>query len=104
MQDLHKNRSRVFVIGLSFVFLLFLYRIGTLQLIDDKYEKRAVNNALNKITLYPARSVIYDRFGKIIAKNAASYDLFIFPKQEQIKNRPFIQQILKIDSKSHNSL
>jgi penicillin-binding protein 2 len=104
MQDVHKNRSSVFVIGLSFIFLLFLYRIGTLQLVDDKYEKRAINNALNKITLYPARSVIYDRFGKIIAKNAASYDLFVFPKDEKVENRLFVQQILQIDSNQYNEL
>ncbi len=52
-----------------------------MQVVNKKYEQRAVNNALNKITLYPARSIIYDRNGKLLVYNIAIYDLLVFPKE-----------------------
>jgi cell division protein FtsI/penicillin-binding protein 2 len=57
MQDLYKNRYSVFIIAIIVVFSIFIVKIGSLQLGDNSYEENAVNNALNKITLYPARSV-----------------------------------------------
>jgi len=104
MQDLNKNRFKVFI-GLFILFYcLYLFRVGSLQLMGNSYEIRAINNALNKITLYPSRSVIYDRNGNIIAKSFIVYDLFAFPKDLDIANRKFICEVLEIDSNKYEKI
>ena len=104
MQDLNKNRSKVFI-GLFILFyIVYLIRVGSLQLSGDKYEIKAINNALNKITLYPSRSVIYDRNKNIIAKNFVMYDLFAFPKDLDSNNRQFVCEVLNIDTALYEKL
>jgi len=98
MQDLNKDRSKVFVIIFLVILSAFIYKVGSLQLMDDHYEQKAVNNALNKITLYPARSILYDRFGKVIVSNSAMYDLLVFPKEVKNTNPAFLCQVLQIDT------
>jgi penicillin-binding protein 2 len=104
MIDIHKQRYKTFIVLFVVFFLIFLYRIASLQLFNTEYEQKAINNALNKITLYPARSVIYDRNKKIIAKNLVMYDLFIFPREIEPKNRDFLCEVLEIDTAQYNSL
>ncbi len=104
MIDIHKQRYKTFIVLFVVFFLIFLYRIASLQLFNTEYEQKAINNALNKITLYPARSVIYDRNKRIIAKNLVMYDLFIFPREIEPKNRDFLCEVLEIDTAQYNSL
>ena len=75
MQDVFKNRFPVFIGIIILFFIIYGIRIGSLQLSNNDYEKKAISNALNKITLYPARSIIYDRNGEILVKNYVVHDL-----------------------------
>ncbi|MFM7764243.1 MAG: hypothetical protein ACKO6I_01175, partial [Sphingomonadales bacterium] len=77
--DLHRNRKFVYVGLLSLVAIVYLVKIFQLQIIDNQYEQKAINNALNKIPIYPDRSIIYDRNGKLLVHNIAIYDLVVFP-------------------------
>ncbi len=104
MYDIHKQRYKTFIFIFVVFFLIFIVKIGSLQLLNSEYQEKAINNALNKITLYPARSVIYDRNKKIIAKNLVMYDLFIFPKDIESNNRNFICNVLEIDTSKYNKL
>ena len=104
MQDIFKNRFPVFIGIIILIFLLFGIRVGTLQLSSNNYEQRAINNALNKITLYPARSIIYDRNGEILVKNYVVHDLFVFPKHLNDENKLFICDVLDIDTLEYNEL
>lgn len=104
MQDLHKSRFKVFIGIFILFYILYLWRVASLQLTDNTYENKAINNALNKITLYPSRSVIYDRNNKVIAKSFVMYDLFAFPKELDPNNRNFICEILRIDTTEYEKL
>jgi penicillin-binding protein 2 len=73
------NRNIVYIAVFLITAVIFLVRILFLQL-NDKWEQKAINNALNKIPLSPARSIIYDRNGKLMVYNIAVYDLWVFPK------------------------
>ncbi|MFC2100879.1 penicillin-binding protein 2 [Bacteroidota bacterium] len=66
----------VFVIG--FIFLLRLFYI---QVIDNSYVLSARENVLRYITQYPARGLIYDRNGKLLVYNEATYDLMVVPNE-----------------------
>lgn len=78
MSSINSNRRIVYFIVFVLVAIIYLGKILSLQL-NDRYEQKAVNNALNKIPLSPARSIIYDRNGKLMVYNIAVYDLWVFP-------------------------
>ena len=61
--------------------LIFILRLFYLQVIDKSYVLSANNNVYRNITQYPARGLIYDRFGKLIVINEAAYDLMVVPKE-----------------------
>ena len=81
MEKLYARR-KIIVIGLFLLSgLIFLIRLFYIQVIADKYILSANNNVLRYITQYPARGLIYDRFGKLLVYNEAAYDLMVTPKQ-----------------------
>jgi len=74
---------RKFVVGLSFlaVGVLFIVRLFTVQVLDDKYKLDSDSNVMRSITQYPARGLVYDRNGELLVYNEAAYDLMVIPKQ-----------------------
>ena len=63
------------------VILIFLLRLFYVQVVEDSYTVSANNNVLRYVVDYPARGMIYDRKGKILAYNQAVYDLMVIPRQ-----------------------
>lgn len=81
---LQKNySSRRYVISAIFLVfgIIFLIRLFYIQVIDDTYKSSARNNAFRYITEYPARGLVYDRNGKLLLFNEATYDLMAIPRQ-----------------------
>ena len=79
--DKFENRKFVVLSIMILIGIIFLGRLFYIQVIDESYKHSAQNQALVKKTLYPSRGVIYDRNGKVIVYNQASYDLMVIPKQ-----------------------
>ena len=84
MERLYSSRKFILIGLFLFVGLLFILRLFYIQIVADKYILSANNNVLRYITQYPARGVIYDRFGKLLVHNEAAYDLMVIPRQ--VKN------------------
>ena len=63
------------------VILIFLMRLFYVQVLEESYTVSANNNVLRYVIDYPARGMIYDRRGKILAYNQAVYDLMVIPRQ-----------------------
>ena len=61
--------------------LIFIARLFYLQIVESKYKTSANDNALRYLTTYPARGLIYDRAGKLLVYNEATYDLMVTPKE-----------------------
>lgn len=62
-------------------FIVLLARLFYLQILEhEKYLYRAENNSTASIAIAPARGVIYDRNGLILADNYSAYTLEIDPK------------------------
>ncbi|MGE5425059.1 MAG: penicillin-binding transpeptidase domain-containing protein, partial [Syntrophothermus sp.] len=76
------SRRKIIIIG---VFLIagaaLVIRLFYVQIVADKYVLSANNNVLRYMTQYPARGLIYDRYGKLLVYNEAAYDLMVIPKQ-----------------------
>ncbi|MGL5619279.1 MAG: penicillin-binding protein 2, partial [Tannerellaceae bacterium] len=63
------NRKYVIGAGVIVLFLIFLIRLITLQLLTPEYKQFADSNAFLKKTLYPSRGLIYDREGRLLVYN-----------------------------------
>ena len=77
--ELHRNRKFVYMGLILLLSAIYSVKIFRLQIFDNTYEQKAINNALNKIPIYPDRSIIYDRNSKLLVHNIAIYDLVVFP-------------------------
>jgi penicillin-binding protein 2 len=64
--------------------LLLVIRIFYLQFIDDSFKLKSDNNAIKIKYDYPERGYIYDRNGKLLVANQASYDIMVIPRD--VKN------------------
>jgi len=60
---------------------LLLIRIFYLQVIDDTFKLKSENNAIKVKYDYPERGYIYDRHGKLLVANQASYDIMVIPRE-----------------------
>lgn len=82
MRKDYKLEKRKYVIGgfIFVIFLIYVFRLASLQLGDDKYKAYADNNAFLNKTIYPSRGLIYDRNGELIVYNQPAYDVMMIPK------------------------
>ena len=97
MEKIYSSR-RFVIIGLFLLTgLIFLVRLFYIQVIADKYILSANNNVLRYITQYPARGLIYDRFGKLLVYNEAAYDLMVTPKLVKIMDTLELCKLIGIE-------
>ena len=61
----------------TFIVIVYVIRLFTLQLMSDDYKKNADSNAFLKKIAYPSRGVIKDRNGKLLVYNQPSYDIMV---------------------------
>ena len=97
----HSNRAIIatlVVIGIFFTYMVKLYEVQV-----SSYEYYSTKSDSNRIKIRPvpaARGKIFDRNGKVIAKNISTFDLIV--KKELIKNKEeFLEKasrIIKLDS------
>lgn len=81
---LSNNRALVIQIVIVLVGLIYLMRLFYIQVIDESLEQAAQDNAIQRITEYPYRGIIYDRKGKLLVYNTSSFDISFIPKK--VKN------------------
>ena len=79
---------------------LLIIRIFYLQIVDDTLKLKSENNAIKKKYEYPERGYIYDRKGKLLVANQASYDIMVIPRE--LKNIDTLEfcQLLNITKES----
>lgn len=73
------NEGRKEIIQIVFVLLglIFLIKLFSIQVIDDRYQNLARSNAIRTEIQYPVRGLILDRNGKLIVYNQPEYDLLV---------------------------
>lgn len=83
MQKNKALESRKIVITGIFILvgLIFVARLFFVQVLDDSYVLSATNNVLRYEVQYPARGLVYDRYGELLVFNEAAYDLMVIPGQ-----------------------
>ena len=63
---------------------LLVIRLFYLQIINDTFKLKSVNNAIKINYDYPERGYIYDRNGELMVANQPSFDIMVTPRD--IKN------------------
>lgn len=82
MRKDYKLEKRKYVIAVFIIAIALIYvaRLYSIQIDDDKYKNSADNNAFLKKTIYPSRGIIYDRNGELIVYNQPAYDVVMIPR------------------------
>ena len=73
----YENRKFVIVGVLLAIVVVFICRLFSLQLLNDKYSTYAESNAFLNKSIYPSRGVMYDRSGKLLVSNQPAYDVMV---------------------------
>jgi penicillin-binding protein 2 len=81
--------------------LLLVIRIFYLQVINDTFKLKSDNNAIKIKYDYPERGYIFDRYGKLLVSNQASYDIMVIPRE--LKNIDTLEfcQLLNITKEDY---
>lgn len=95
-KDLFKNRYDVLRIIILVFAIIFLMRLGYLQLYEKKYDRIAFENAIKELEIYPTRGLVYDRKGELIVYNEAIYDILVTPHAAKAADSVKICELLKI--------
>jgi penicillin-binding protein 2 len=91
--------NRKYIIGalILLVGLIFSIRLFLLQVVNSTYKLSAESNTRRMEIVYPARGLIYDRNGLLIAHNLPSYDLKIAPYELEAFDSARLCSMLGID-------
>ncbi len=81
MGEQYKNRQYIILAVFGITALILVARAFYLQVLNDDYKIKADAVALSKVTIYPARGLIYDRHGNLLINNAPAYDLMVIYNQ-----------------------
>lgn len=79
----YDNRKYYISAIILFFILTIIFKLINLQIFDESLKISAKNNSQRRITEYPARGLIYDRYGNLLVYNEAAYDLMLIPKKMQ---------------------
>lgn len=82
--DLDLSKRKYIVSGIiCLIFLIYIIRLFSLQVLRNEYKDYAESNAFFNRTLYPARGVITDRNDKLLVYNQPTYDVVYVPREVQ---------------------
>lgn len=92
----NKRRQWFYYTLFLVVGLAFLVRLFSIQVLDDRYKSLSKDNFLKKVIQFPPRGLIYDRNGKLMVFNDATYDLMVVPRQVKDLDTAEFCRLLKI--------
>ncbi len=103
MKDFHSDRTLYIQIFMLVLFAGLLAKAAQLQLFDNSYKARANAIAVDKITQYPSRGLIYDRNMKVLVNNNPMYDLMVTYNQvDSEMDTALFCQLLNISNEKFN--
>lgn len=86
MKDFELEKRQLVIGGVAtFIVVVYLIRLFTLQLLSDDYKKNADSNAFLKKIEFPSRGVITDRHGRLLVYNQPAYDIMVVMNEEKGK-------------------
>lgn len=97
-------RSKVLIYFVAALFSILIARIAYIQLFEGEVNlKRSIKNRVTLETVKAERGLIYDREGRVLARNRPSYSLLIHPRQVP-KPKELKKQLLSLVDTSGNTI
>lgn len=78
---MNEGRKEILQVVIILTGIVFLVKLFSIQILDDRYAQLAASNSIMKEIEYPFRGLIYDRNGKLLVYNSPEYDLLIISKE-----------------------
>ena len=98
----YSNRKWWIFAIFSIVGIVYLVRLFSLQVLEEKWASDAQANALRYIVEPPPRGLIFDRNGEKLVDNEISYDLMVVPRNIKSLDTAELCIILGIDTAEFN--
>lgn len=83
INDQFQKRSTVVAIIMIAIVVIYILRLFSLQILEDKYKKGAASNAFLNKTIFPPRGLIYDRNDSLLVYNKPAYDIAFINREIQ---------------------
>ncbi|MCQ2180985.1 MAG: penicillin-binding protein 2 [Bacteroidales bacterium] len=90
------NRTNKLLLGLGLTVVIFLVRLFTIQIVNDKYKRSSDNNSMVYNDIFPPRGVIYDRNGNTLVGNRTCFDIMVRPMDVQEFDTLLLAHLLDI--------
>lgn len=81
MPSFNQSRQTVIQLIILIFFIILVARLMVLQLFSPEYQLQAMDNAVDRVTIYPVRGLIFDRKNRPIIQNSLTRDLMVSPTQ-----------------------
>ncbi len=92
-----EQRQRIFRIVILAVSLVFILRLGWLQIVQGNvYKLKAEAQAIKQIATEPFRGMVYDRNGRAIVQNAPGFSITITPYEFTESSARILSAILGV--------
>lgn len=97
MSDISQS-PRSWILRILFIAMAatLIGRLFVMQVVDDRYEVLANDQAIYRKVIYPARGVILDRHGRSLVGNHSAFDLAVTPAKVTELDTAFFCDILQI--------
>jgi penicillin-binding protein 2 len=95
-----ENRKYIIQIAFLLVASIYIAKLFSLQVLDEKYKYQAENKTKEKIVKYPLRGLIFDRNGNILVDNQPVFDLKIIAREFDLADTTSFRNLLEMDSLS----
>src|SRR5262245_14637736 len=94
-----RRRYRYLVVVVLVTFFVLIGRLVQLQIVEvDLHRAQARKNIVGEVSLATTRGVIRDAFGKVLAANRPSYNVYAVPEQLDLdKTWPRAMQLMQLD-------
>ena len=76
-----KERKYVIVGIFALISIVFVIKLFSIQVVQDKWKLKSARLTESAIDKYPARGIIYDRNDQVIVDNVAAFDLMVIPRK-----------------------
>lgn len=81
--DKLQHRGTVISVIMIAIVVIYILRLFSLQILEDKYKKGADSNAFLNKTIFPPRGLIYDRNDSLLVYNKPAYDIVFINREIQ---------------------
>lgn len=97
---MNDQRPQIIIITIFLVGFVLLFKLFSIQVLDDSFMKKAERNAIQRVVDHPYRGLIYDRNGKLLVYNNPIFDLMLVPKEFELQDTTKFCELFGIEKEA----